>query len=169
LIENIQRENLNPIEEAHALKRLVNEFEVTHEEAAQAVGRSRAAVTNLLRLLDLEDAVREMVERRELEMGHARALLALAGRKQVDAARHVIGKGLTVRATEALVQQLQQSKRSKHSTAAGKDPNVLQLEAKISDTLGARVIVHSARGGKGKLEIHYNSLDELDGILEHIH
>ena len=169
LIENIQRENLNPIEEARALKRLVDEFEVTHEEAAQAVGRSRAAVSNLLRLLDLENTVREMVERRELEMGHARALLALAGRKQVDAARHVIGKGLTVRATEALVQQLQQTKRSKKSTTASKDPNVLQLEARLADTLGARVIVHSARAGKGKLEIHYNSLDELDGILEHIH
>ncbi|MDH3899557.1 MAG: ParB/RepB/Spo0J family partition protein [Gammaproteobacteria bacterium] len=168
LIENIQRENLNPIEEARALQRLVDEFGVTHEEAAQAVGRSRAAVSNLLRLLDLEDAVKEMVERRELEMGHARALLALAGRKQVDAARHVIGKGLTVRATEALVQQMQQSKRSKKSTTASKDPNVLQLEARLSDTLGARVVVHSARGGKGKLEIHYNSLDELDGVLEHI-
>ncbi|MFV1972255.1 MAG: ParB/RepB/Spo0J family partition protein [Thiohalobacterales bacterium] len=165
LIENIQRENLNPIEEARALNRLVDEFEITHEEAAQAVGRSRAAVSNLLRLLDLEAAVREMVERRELEMGHARALLALTGRKQVDAARHVIGRGLTVRATEALVQQ---TKRGKKAVAASKDPNVLQLEAKISDTLGARVIVHTARGGKGKLEIHYNSLDELDGILEHI-
>ncbi len=165
LIENIQRENLNPIEEARALNRLVDEFEITHEEAAQAVGRSRAAVSNLLRLLDLEAAVREMVERRELEMGHARALLALTGRKQVDAARHVIGRGLTVRATEALVQQ---TKRGGKAVAASKDPNVLQLEAKISDTLGARVIVHTARGGKGKLEIHYNSLDELDGILEHI-
>jgi ParB family chromosome partitioning protein len=168
LIENIQRENLNPIEEARALNRLVDEFEITHEEAAQAVGRSRAAVSNLLRLLDLEEAVREMVERRELEMGHARALLALTGRKQIDAARHVIGRGLTVRATEALVQQTQQTKRGKKTVAASKDPNVLQLEAKISDTLGARVIVHTARGGKGKLEIHYNSLDELDGILEHI-
>jgi len=168
LIENIQRENLNPIEEARALKRLVEEFEVTHEEAAQAVGRSRAAVSNLLRLLDLEDAVKEMVERRELEMGHARALLALAGRKQVDAARHVIGRGLTVRATEALVQQMQESKRSRKTTAASKDPNVLQLEARLSDTLGARVVVHAARAGKGKLEIHYNSLDELDGIIEHI-
>jgi len=125
-------------------------------------------VSNLLRLLDLEDAVKEMVERRELEMGHARALLALAGRKQVDAARHVIGRGLTVRATEALVQQMQESKRSRKTTAASKDPNVLQLEARLSDTLGARVVVHAARAGKGKLEIHYNSLDELDGIIEHI-
>ncbi|UCC55858.1 MAG: ParB/RepB/Spo0J family partition protein [Gammaproteobacteria bacterium] len=168
LIENIQRENLNPIEEARALKRLVDEFEVTHEEAAQAVGRSRAAVSNLLRLLDLENAVKEMVERRELEMGHARALLALSGRKQVDTARRVIGKGLTVRATERLVQQMQQPKHNRKSTPDHKDPNVLQLEARLSDTLGARVIVHSARGGKGRLEIHYNSLDELDGILEHI-
>jgi ParB family chromosome partitioning protein len=168
LIENIQRENLNPIEEARALKRLVDEFEVTHEEAAQAVGRSRAAVSNLLRLLDLEDAVKEMVERRELEMGHARALLALTGGKQVDAARHVIGRRLTVRATETLVQQMQESRRSRKSMAATKDPNVLQLEARLSDTLGARVVVHAARAGKGKLEIHYNSLDELDGIIEHI-
>jgi ParB family chromosome partitioning protein len=169
LIENIQRENLNPMEEARALKRLVDEFEVTHEEAARAVGRSRAAVSNLLRLLDLEKAVKEMVERRELEMGHARALLALSGRKQVDTARRVIGRGLTVRATEKLVQQMQQAKRSTGSPAVHKDPNVLQLEARLSDTLGARVLVHSARGGKGRLEIHYNSLDELDGILEHIH
>jgi ParB family chromosome partitioning protein len=168
LIENIQRENLNPIEEARALKRLVDEFGVTHEEAAQAVGRSRAAVSNLLRLLDLEDAVKEMVERRELEMGHARALLALTGRKQVDAARHVIGRRLTVRATETLVQQMQESRRTRKSAAASKDPNVLQLEARLSDTLGARVVVHAARAGKGKLEIHYNSLDELDGIIEHI-
>jgi len=169
LIENIQRENLNPIEEARALKRLVDEFEVTHEEAAHAVGRSRAAVSNLLRLLDLENAVREMVERGELEMGHARALLALEGRKQVDAARHVIGRGLTVRATESLVQQMQQGRRGNKTKSASKDPNVLQLEAKLSDTLGARVSVHSGRGGAGRLEIRYNSLDELDGILEHIH
>jgi len=169
LIENIQRENLNPIEEARALQRLVEEFEVTHEEAAHAVGRSRAAVSNLLRLLDLENAVREMVERGELEMGHARALLALDGRRQVDAARHVIGRGLTVRATEALVQQMQQGRRGKKARSPGKDPNVLQLEAQLSDTLGARVVVHSGRGGTGRLEIRYNSLDELDGILEHIH
>ncbi|MEN8107322.1 MAG: ParB/RepB/Spo0J family partition protein [Pseudomonadota bacterium] len=166
LIENIQRENLNPMEEANALKRLVDEFELTHEEAAQAVGRSRAAVSNLLRLLELEEAVKEMVEHGQLEMGHARALLALTGRKQVDAARKVAANGLSVRATEAMVKQLQQSKPARKM--ASKNPDVLQLEAKLSDTLGARVMVHPGRNGKGKLEIRYNSLDELDGILEHI-
>ena len=166
LIENIQRENLNPMEEARALKRLVDEFEVTHEEAAHAVGRSRAAVSNLLRLLDLEDDVKEMVEHGHLEMGHARALLALSGRKQVDAARRVVSGGMSVRATEALVKQLQQSKPAQKK--ATKNPDVLHLEARLSDTLGARVLLHAGRNGKGKLEIRYNSLDELDGILEHI-
>jgi ParB family chromosome partitioning protein len=167
LIENIQRENLNPMEEARALQRLVGEFELTHEEAAQAVGRSRAAVSNLLRLLDLEEAVMEMVERGELEMGHARALLALGGSKQVDAARRVVGKGLSVRATEALVRQIQQPKPVRQTVTA-RNPDVVQLEARLSDTLGATVLIHAGRGGRGKLEIRYNSLDELDGILEHI-
>jgi ParB family chromosome partitioning protein len=166
LIENIQRENLNPMEEARALKRLVEEFGVTHEEAAHAVGRSRAAVSNLLRLLDLEEDVKEMVEHGQLEMGHARALLALSGRKQIDAARRVVSGGLSVRATEALVKQLQQSKPAQKK--ASKNPDVLHLEARLSDTLGAQVLLHAGRNGKGKLEIHYNSLDELDGILEHI-
>jgi len=167
LIENIQRENLNPIEEARALKRLVEEFDVTHEGAARAVGRSRAAVSNLLRLLDLEDTVKEMVEHRELEMGHARALLALSGRRQIEAARQVVARGLTVRATERLVKSLQQPEPSKPATVK-KDPNIQQLESSLSDTLGASVRVHPGRGGKGKLEISYNSLDELDGILAHI-
>jgi ParB family chromosome partitioning protein len=167
LIENIQREDLNPLEEARALKRLIDEFEVTHEQAAKAVGRSRAAVSNLLRLLDLEDMVKGMVERGELEMGHARALLALAGARQVEAARQVIAKGLTVRATERLVQQLQQPRRPA-PVAAGKDPDVQRLEASLADRLGARVLIRQGRGGKGRLEIRYNSLDELDGILEHI-
>ena len=166
LIENIQRENLNPMEEARALKRLVDEFEVTHEEAAHAVGRSRAAVSNLLRLLDLEEDVKQMVEHGQLEMGHARALLALSGRKQVDAARRVVSGGMSVRATEALVKSLQQSKPVQKTSA--KNPDVLHLEARLSDTLGAQVLLHAGRNGKGKLEIRYNSLDELDGILEHI-
>jgi ParB family chromosome partitioning protein len=167
LIENIQREDLNPLEEARALKRLIDEFEVTHEQAAKAVGRSRAAVSNLLRLLDLEDMVKGMVERSELEMGHARALLALAGARQIEAARQVTAKGLTVRATERLVQQLQQPRRSS-PVAASKDPDVQRLEASLADRLGARVLIRQGRGGKGRLEIRYNSLDELDGILEHI-
>jgi len=167
LIENIQRENLNPIEEARALKRLVDEFEVTHEEAAHAVGRSRAAVSNLLRLLDLEETVKEMVERRELEMGHARALLALSGGRQIEAARQVVARGLTVRATEGLVKSLQRPADSRPA-AVKKDPNIQQLESSLADRLGASVRLRPGRGGKGKLEISYNSLDELDGILEHI-
>jgi ParB family chromosome partitioning protein len=167
LIENIQRENLNPIEEARALKRLVDEFEVTHEEAAHAVGRSRAAVSNLLRLLDLEEIVKEMVERRELEMGHARALLALSGRRQVEAARQVVARGLTVRATEGLVKSLQRPAATR-DVAVKKDPNIQQLESSLADRLGATVRLRPGRGGKGRLEISYNSLDELDGILEHI-
>jgi len=167
LIENIQRENLNPLEEARALERLIKEFELTHEQAAEAVGRSRAAVSNLLRLLDLEDSVKELVEKGELEMGHARALLALSGGKQREAARQVVSRGLTVRATEGLVKSLQRPATPKPAKA-GKDANIQRLEADLSDTLGARVAVHQGRGGKGKLEISYNSLDELDGILEHI-
>ena len=168
LIENIQRENLNPLEEAHALERLINEFELTHEQAAGAVGRSRAAVSNILRLLDLDDSVKKMLERGEFEMGHARALLALAGAKQIEAARQVIARGLSVRATEGLIRQLQQ-KRTAKSPARPKDPDVQKLESRLSDKLGARVLLREGKGGKGKLEISYNSLDELDGILEHIH
>jgi len=169
LIENIQRENLNPLEEARALKRLISEFEMTHEQAAQAVGRSRVAVSNLLRLLDLEDAVKGMVERRELEMGHARALLALSGVRQVEAARQVIARGLTVRATERLVQELQRTDVSRRTSAsASRDPDIQRLEARLSDRLGASVLIRHGTGGKGRLEIRYNSLDELDGILEHI-
>jgi ParB family chromosome partitioning protein len=168
LIENIQRENLNPMEEAKSLNRLIREFELTHEQAAEAVGRSRAAVSNLLRLLDLDDAVKAMVEHGELEMGHARALLALAGPIQIEAARQVIARGLSVRATEGLVKQLQQPRASK-APPPRKDPNIRQLETDLADKLGAAVAIRPARGGKGRLEISYNSLDELDGILEHIH
>jgi len=169
LIENIQRENLNPLEEARALKRLIDEFEMTHEQAAQAVGRSRVAVSNLLRLLDLEDTVKGMVERRELEMGHARALLALNGVRQVEAARQVIARGLTVRATERLVQELQRTDvPHRPSVRTSRDPDIQRLEARLSDRLGASVLIRHGTGGKGRLEIRYNSLDELDGILEHI-
>jgi ParB family chromosome partitioning protein len=167
LIENIQRENLNPLEEARALERLIKEFELTHEQAAEAVGRSRAAVSNLLRLLDLEDAVKELVEKGELEMGHARALLALSGSKQREAARQVVSRGLTVRATEGLVKSLQRPVPAKQERAS-KDVNIQRLESDLSDKLGARVAIRQGRGGKGKLEISYNSLDELDGVLAHL-
>jgi ParB family chromosome partitioning protein len=166
LIENIQRENLNPMEEARALERLIREFELTHEQAAEAVGRSRAAVSNLLRLLELDDGVKRMVEQGELEMGHARSLLSLAGSAQLEVARKVIARGLSVRATEALVRQLQQPRTAK--TPPRKDPDIRQLETRLADKLGASVQVRPGRGGKGKLEIRYNSLDELDGILAHI-
>ena len=168
LIENIQRENLNPLEEARALQRLIKEFELTHEQAADAVGRSRAAVSNILRLLDLDESVKGMLERGEIEMGHARALLALAGAKQIEAARQVISRGLSVRATEGLIRQLQQ-KRTTKSSAKPKDPDIQKLETSLADKLGAGVLLRQGKGGKGKLEISYNSLDELDGILEHIH
>jgi len=167
LIENIQRENLNPLEEAGALERLIREFEITHEQAAEAVGRSRAAVSNLLRLLDLEEPVKDMVQQGDLEMGHARALLALRGAQQLEAARQVVSRGLTVRATEGLVKSIQRPQPAK-PVAVKKDANIKHLETSLSDKLGASVAVRQGRGGKGKLEISYNSLDELDGILQHI-
>jgi len=168
LIENIQREDLNPLEEARALHRFIQEFELTHEQAAEAVGRSRAAVSNLLRLLELEDAVKDLVEQGELEMGHARALLALSGNLQIEAARQVVNRGLTVRATEGLVKSAKRPPGEKPRIEK-KDVNIQRLEVDLSDKLGARVALRAGRGGKGKLEISYNSLDELDGILEHIH
>ncbi|MEJ2513860.1 MAG: ParB/RepB/Spo0J family partition protein [Gammaproteobacteria bacterium] len=168
LIENIQRENLNPLEEARALERLIGEFEMTHQQAAEAVGRSRAAVTNLLRLLDLSADVKALVEKRELEMGHARALLALADASaQAGAARQVVSKGLSVRETEKLVKRLLQPAK-KPAAPASRDPDIRRLEQDLSDRLGARVSLQHGTAGKGKLVVSYNSLDELDGILAHI-
>lgn len=167
LIENIQREELNPMEEAHALQRLIDEFGLTHQETAEAVGRSRAAVSNLLRLLTLNDDVKHMVENGDLEMGHARALLALSGDLQSQTARQVAGRGLSVRETERLVKRLQQEPGSQKKPKVV-DPDIRRLEQTISDKLGARVAIQHGSKGKGKLVIQYNSLDELDGILEHI-
>jgi len=173
LIENIQREDLNPLEEARALDRLIREFGVTHQQAADAVGRSRAAVSNLLRLLDLAPEVAAMVEKRELEMGHARALLGLTTRRQqAEVGGLVAKKGLSVRETEALVRRLVNPAITTAAPGSepARDPNVQQLEERLADTLGARVAIeHSARSGKGKVVVTYNSLDELDGILAHIH
>jgi ParB family chromosome partitioning protein len=171
LIENIQRENLNPLEEARALERLISEFGLTHQQAAEAVGRSRAGVSNLLRLLELAPEVCELLERRELEMGHARALLALEQRrKQIEVASLVAKKGLSVRETEALVRRLQAPARADGSAepASGRDPNVERLEQDLAEKLGARVAIQHGSAGKGKLVVSYNSLDELDGILAHI-
>jgi ParB family chromosome partitioning protein len=168
LIENIQRENLNPLEEARALERLIDEFGMTHQQAAKAVGRSRAAVTNLLRLLDLSPDVKRMVEIRELEMGHARALLGISdAHAQLAAARTVVSRGLSVRETERLVKRV--SAPSADSVVTKKpDPNVARLEADLGDRLGARVQLRQGTKGSGKLVISYNSLDELEGILAHI-
>jgi ParB family transcriptional regulator, chromosome partitioning protein len=172
LIENIQRESLNPLEEARALERLITEFELTHAQAAEAVGRSRAAVSNLLRLLELAPEVGALLERRELEMGHARALLALPGRRQqAEVAVIVARKSLSVRDTEALVRRMQQRGKEAETAAdaAGKaDPDVRRLEQDLAEKLGAKVLIQHSQAGKGKLVVSYNSLDELDGILAHI-
>jgi len=168
LIENIQRENLNPMEEARALQRLIKEFELTHQQTAEAVGRSRAAVSNLLRLLDLEDDVRKMVEHGDLEMGHARALLALSGKAQLEAARTVVAEGLSVRETERLVKRLQEPAKPKSTATKSQDPNIRKLEQTLSETLAAKVDIKHGNKGKGQVVIHYNSLDELDGILTHM-
>ena len=169
LIENIQRENLNPLEEARALSRLISEFGLTHGQAADAVGRSRTGVTNLLRLLDLAPEVCELIEKRSLEMGHARALLALTHRRQqIEVAILVARKGLSVRETEALVRRLQAPAGRAEAADAPGDPNVARLEQELTEKLGARVAIQQGRAGKGKLVVSYNSLDELDGILAHI-
>lgn len=166
LIENIQRENLNPIEEAMALQRLATEFKLTHEQAAESVGRSRAAVTNLLRLLSLNPNVRELLEDGTLDMGHGRALLALQGNTQSQAAKEVVKKGLSVRETEQLVRRLLDKKPAKKKNA-GVDADTRALQEQLSDKLGAKVkLQHSAKGA-GKLIIEYNSNDELEGILSH--
>jgi ParB family transcriptional regulator, chromosome partitioning protein len=169
LIENIQRENLNPLEEARALDRLIQEFQMTHQQAADAVGRSRAAVSNLLRLLDLAPELCELVEKRELEMGHARALLALPNRRQqVEVGALVAKKAISVRETEAVVRRMLAPAKSAEPEEASADPDVKRLEQELADKLGARVAIRHTSSGKGKLVVDYNSLDELDGILEHI-
>ena len=169
LIENIQREDLNPLEEARALDRLIREFDLKHQEAADAVGRSRASVSNLLRLLDLSDKVKPMLESRDLEMGHARALLAISNEtQQLDAARQIVKGGLSVRATEQLVRRMTSTAGKPTSKPAAKDKDIQRLEMDMSDKIGAKVRIDHSKKGSGKMIIAYNSLDELDGILKHI-
>ena len=168
LIENIQREELNPLEEAHALQRLIDEFGMTHQQTADAVGRSRAAVSNLLRLLSLRDDVKKLLENGDLEMGHARALLSLEGEVQSQASRQIVAKGLSVRETERLVKHLLSDPQGSVHVAKPLDPDVRRLETEVGERIGARVSIQYSGKGKGKLVIEYNSLDELDGILEHI-
>jgi ParB family transcriptional regulator, chromosome partitioning protein len=169
LIENIQRENLNPLEEARALDRLILEFGLTHAEAAQAVGRSRASVSNLLRLQDLSEKVKPMLEDRQLEMGHARALLSIqnAG-QQLEVARQVVSKGMSVRETERLVKRLLEGGKKPPAKPRPPNADIRRLEIEVSEKLGAKVSVQHTAKGAGKLVISYNSLDELDGILKHI-
>lgn len=165
LIENIQREDLNPLEEASALRRLIDDFRMTHQEAAAAVGRSRAAVSNLLRLLELMQEVKDMIDMRLIEMGHARALLSLREDLQVQAAREVVRGRLSVRATENLVRRLQQPKKE---TGRRPDPDIARLQNRLGEALGARVRIQHQASGKGKLVISYTSADEFEGILQRL-
>ncbi len=170
LIENIQREDLNPLEEAEALQRLISEFALTHAEAAEAVGRSRAAVSNLLRLLELPIAIRVLLESRRLEMGHARALLTLAPELAGKLAQEAADEGWSVREVERRAQAFAAGKvpenRPQAATRAAPQADIAALETELSESLGAKVAIAHGRGGKGKLVIHYTNLDTLDGVLE---
>ncbi|MEH6388076.1 MAG: ParB/RepB/Spo0J family partition protein [Pseudomonas profundi] len=166
LIENIQREDLNPIEEAIALQRLQQEFELTQQQVADAVGKSRVTITNLLRLMSLAEDVKLLLERGDIEMGHARALLGLPAEQQTQAARQVVAKGLTVRQTEALVRQLLNPRRDASETR--QNPDIERLQQDLAERIGANVSIQHGAKGKGRLVISYSSLDELDGVLMHI-
>lgn len=167
LIENIQREDLNPIEEAMALQRLQQEFQLTQQQVAEAVGKSRVTITNLLRLIALPEEVKTLLSHGDLEMGHARALLGLPVEQQTEGARHVVARGLTVRQTEALVRQWLNTQE--RPTAATKvDPDISRLEQRLAERLGSPVQIKHGQKGKGQLVIRYNSLDELQGVLAHI-
>jgi ParB family chromosome partitioning protein len=163
LIENIQRENLNPLEEAQGLQRLIDEFGLTHQQAADAVGRSRPAATNLLRLLQLTAAVQDLLMTGKLDMGHARALLPIAGAQQVALAQRIIQKGLSVREAERLVQQILNPPKTPATQPVDRD--LLRLQEEISDSVGAAVAIRSNKKGTGKITIEFNTLDQLDGIL----
>jgi ParB family chromosome partitioning protein len=166
LIENIQREDLNAIEEAAALQRLINEFGMTHQQIAETVGKSRTTITNLLRLLNLEKNVKTMLELGDIEMGHARALLALTNDLQLSAAKTIVAKNLSVREAERLVNNLQHKKTM--PIAKKIDPDINKVQMSLAEKLKARVIIQHSVKGSGKLIIQYNSLDELEGIIEHI-
>ena len=163
LIENIQRENLNPLEEALGLQRLIDEFGLTHQQAADAVGRSRPAASNLLRLLQLTAAVQELLMSGALDMGHARALLPLSGAQQVAIAQRIVQKGLSVREAEHLVQQILNPPKPASSQPVDRD--LLRLQEEISDSIGAAVAIRSNKKGSGKITIEFGDLDQLEGIL----
>ncbi len=167
LIENIQREDLNPIEEAVALQRLQQEFQLTQQQVADAVGKSRVTISNLLRLIALPEEIKTLLSHGDLEMGHARALLGLPAEQQVEAARHVVARGLTVRQTEALV-RVWLNDSGTQKTAVKPDPDIVRLEQRLAERLGSPVQIKHGEKGKGQLVIRYNSLDELQGVLAHI-
>ena len=169
LIENIQREELAPLEEAQALQRLITEFKLTHQSAADAIGRSRAAVSNLLRLLELPESIRQLLESHQLDMGHARALLTLEPKLALGLARQAAEQGWSVRELEDAARKAQTTPKGKaKSTPAPRDADVLALERELAEKLAAKVMVQHGRGGRGKLIIAYHSVDELEGILERI-
>ena len=167
LIENIQREDLNPIEEALALQRLQQEFQLTQQQVADAVGKSRVTISNLLRLIALPEEIKTLLAHGDLEMGHARALLGLPTDRQVEAARHVVARGLTVRQTEALV-RLWLNTKGKPEAETKSDPDIKRLEQRLAERLGSPVQIKHGEKGKGQLVIRYSSLDELQGVLAHI-
>ncbi len=168
LIENIQREDLNPLEESEALKRLLDEFGLTHQQIASAVGKSRATVSNLLRLLELDGEVKNLLGKGLLEMGHARALLSLQGKQQVELAYKAVKQGLSVRAVEKLVKELLQPSNEKKADRPSKDPDTLKLQEELSTKTGAKVEINHQHNGKGKLVFNYSSLEELEGIISKI-
>jgi len=169
LIENIQRENLSPLEEAQALSRLIGEFELTHQETADAIGRSRAAVSNLLRLLDLPAEIKRLLDERKLDMGHARALATLPEERATLLALQAAEHGWSVRELEEAARRVDARTKGKPKKAAVRDPNIAALERELAEKLATRVAIVHARSGRGKLVIHYHSVDELDGILERLH
>lgn len=166
LIENIQRQDLNPLEEAEALRRLLDEYEMTHQQLADAVGKSRVTVTNLLRLMDLQPEVKKLLISGQLEMGHARALLSLDAEKQIAAAQKIAREGLTVRAAEKLVKDAQTEPKPQKTKTI--DHDTIRLQNQLTAKLGAKVVIEHKDNGTGKLVINYASLEELDGILEQI-
>lgn len=165
LIENIQREDLNALEESEALERLIAEFGMTHQQIADAIGKSRTTVTNLLRLVDLQRPVKAQLGKGLLEMGHARALLSLEGEKQVEIANKVVKQGLTVRAVEKIIQQLGEEKKN---TPKKQDTDTLRLQDELTEKTGAKVTINHQKNGKGKLVFNYSSLEELEGLIDRI-
>ena len=168
LIENIQREELTPLEEAHALQRLITEFKQTHQQVADAIGRSRASVSNLLRLLDLPDEIKRLLDEHQLDMGHARALATLDATLATGLARRAVAHGWSVRELEEAVRRAQSATPGSAKKPVSRDADIVALERELAEKLAARVSIQHGRGGRGKLVIGYHSLDELDGILERI-